>query len=159
MKDSGLPGDNRRSVRDEDLHMLKNTVRHLPGRSADAGDAPKKGNTAFRVLIVTAIALFVTGAVILCLSLAGNVFRSDPLKGRWTLDGVTEYEFNGKGKGTLDLPLNRYEFSYVAEEGELKIDFTDPYAEDHSYFYSLTDDELTLIDGDGTAIRFVRSDK
>ena len=124
----------------------------------DTEDMPVKRNTAFRALIVTAIALFVTGAVIICVSLAVNVFCRDLLKGKWILDGVTEYEFDGKGKGSLKLPLNRYEFSYVTEEGELKIDFTDPYVEEHSYFYSLTDDELTLIDVDGTAFKFIRSD-
>ena len=152
---SGNPG-NRLSG--EDLQTMLSTVRHVPGRNKDTEDKPEKGNTAFKVLTVTAIVLFVAGAVILCFYLAGNLFSKDPLKGKWTLDGVTEYEFNGKGKGSLNLPLNRYEFSYVTEEGELKIDFTDPDAEDHIYFYSLTDNELTMIDGDETAFKFIRSD-
>lgn len=156
MDRTGHQEDVSRHFTDEDLQKLKSTVRHMPDRNTNEADAPKKRNSAVGVLIA-GITLFVVGAVIMLICLAGNVFKNDPLKGTWDLDGVTGYEFYGKGHGTLILPMNRYEFGYMIEEGELRIDYADPAAEDCNYFYSLSDDELTLISSDGTTFRFSRA--
>lgn len=95
-------------------------------------------------LIAAFVALFAFAAVKLATG------HRDGLKGTWTLDSTTVYEFDGKGGGALCLPLNTYEFSYTAENGTLAIDFADHAASDAVYRYSVRGSTLTLDNGSMT---------
>lgn len=95
-------------------------------------------------LIAALVALFALAVVMLATG------HKDGLKGTWTLDSTTVYEFDGKGGGALRLPLNTYEFSYTAENGTLAIDFADHAASDAVYRYSVRGSTLTLDNGSMT---------
>lgn len=71
--------------------------------------------------------------------------KADELKGTWDFDGVTVYQFDGKGNGSLNLPSNRYEFTYEINENEVSIDFKNDNANDVAYTFSLEKDKLILI--------------
>ena len=73
-----------------------------------------------------------------------RMFTRDELAGQWALDQTTVYEFDGHGRGTLQLPLNSYDFSYRRNEQELTIDFDDDTATDNVYSYSVSDTSLEL---------------
>ena len=79
--------------------------------------------------------------------------RKNPY-GTWTLDETTVYEFNGKGHGTLHLPLESYDFSYTIEDGFLTIDFADETATDAGYRYTRSGSALTLDTNTGMVYRF-----
>ena len=74
----------------------------------------------------------------------------DELHGRWAYDESTVYFFDGKGSGELQLPLNRYKFSYALSDGTLSIDFVDETANDAVYTYTVERYKLILTGGDGT---------
>lgn len=98
----------------------------------------KKKNKG-RTLIAVFIALLIGG---LCAWYF--LFGGDELKGTWNYDDITMYQFNGRGKGTLVLPENSYEFSYELTEEEVHMDFANEQIEDSSYYYSVEEDTLTL---------------
>ena len=99
-------------------------------------------------LIVAFAVLLVFGLVMLVISL-----RHDDLKGAWVLDDTTVYEFDGRGHGTLRLPLGSYAFSYTTEGNFLTIDFDDETAVDAGYSYSRSGNVLTLDNNTGTVYR------
>lgn len=70
--------------------------------------------------------------------------RADGLKGTWNLDGVTVYQFNGKGTGSLNLPENSYAFTYKIKDNTLAIDFKDETAQDKTYTFTAEKNKLTL---------------
>lgn len=74
----------------------------------------------------------------------------DNLAGKWDMDKITVYEFDGKGKGALLLPDQSYDFSYEIVDDKLTIDFVKDEARDSIYRYAINEDELTLIDEEGT---------
>ena len=74
----------------------------------------------------------------------GSGGGTDPLCGKWDLDGTTVYMFDGKGGGALELPQSRYEFRYEIKDGTVSIDFTDDKVRDISYEFTVGSDELTL---------------
>lgn len=99
-------------------------------------------------LIVAFAVLLVFGIVMLVSSL-----RHDDLKGAWALDDTTVYEFDGRGHGTLRLPLGSYAFSYATEGDYLTIDFEDETAIDAGYIYERSGNVLTLDTDTGTVYR------
>ena len=48
---------------------------------------------------------------------------NDKLKGTWTTDEVTIYEFFGNGKGVMRLPNSEYVFSYILNKNQIYINF------------------------------------
>lgn len=99
-------------------------------------------------LIVAFAVLLVFGLVMLVGSL-----RHDDLKGAWALDDTTVYEFDGRGHGTLRLPLGSYAFSYAIEGDFLTIDFEDETAVDAGYSYNRSGNVLTLDNNTGKVYR------
>ena len=91
--------------------------------------------------VVALVAVFALAVVML------TTGRKDPLKGVWALDSTTVYEFDGKGGGSLRLPLGSYAFTYTAEDGTVAIDFADPAASDDVYRYTVKGKTLTLDNG------------
>lgn len=69
---------------------------------------------------------------------------NDELKGTWTTDDVTIYEFFGNGKGLMKLPNSEYSFSYILHKNQVYIDFEDEKAKDSDYEYSLENEKLIL---------------
>ena len=81
---------------------------------------------------------------------------SNLLAGTWSYDEVTVYSFDGGGHGTLQLPLNTYEFDYVIEDDTVTLNFADESVEDRRYSYTLSGDDLILTSSDGVEYRFVK---
>ena len=97
------------------------------------------GRFAWHVLFFVMIALFLFSAAMIV-----RMFTRDELAGQWALDQITVYEFDGHGRGTLQLPLNSYDFSYRRNEQELTIDFDEDTATDNVYSYTVSDTSLEL---------------
>lgn len=78
--------------------------------------------------------------------------RSDlnAFEGTWIYDTYTSYEFDGKGNGCMRLEELSYEYTYTVQDDELKIDFKDNSVRDCTYTFSIKDDTLTIIGGEGT---------
>ena len=137
MENKDLSGDACNRFSDEDLQTMLGTVRHVSNKQdndirelyglsgkGERESARKKDKTVI-VIIVAGIVILVIAIGLVCSYFIGRALEHDPLKGVWSLDDVTIYSFNGKGHGTLSLPLNSYEFDYVLEDNVIKIDFTD----------------------------------
>lgn len=71
--------------------------------------------------------------------------KSDELKGLWSIDNYTKYEFDGKGKGKLIVPLNNYKFTYKIKNNIVSIDFENETSIDVNYEYKINKDELEII--------------
>ncbi len=74
---------------------------------------------------------------------------TDVLKGIWDLDGVTVYQFDGKGAGSLNLPSSSYTFTYEIKDGTLAIDFESEAAQDKTYTFTVEKNKLTLKESEG----------
>lgn len=75
---------------------------------------------------------------------------TDVLSGTWDLDGVTVYQFDGNGHGSLNLPSNTYPFTYEIKDNELRIDFESDAARDADYTFSVKNGVLTMTGGEGS---------
>ncbi len=82
-----------------------------------------------------------------------GLVRGDGLKGVWRLDEATVYEFDGKGGGTLRLPLGSYAFSYAVEYNAVTLDFEDASVTDASYSFLCDGKSLTLDTNTGSVFR------
>lgn len=74
----------------------------------------------------------------------------ESLIGQWRLNSSTTYSFDGDGNGEMMLPTSVYAFTYKAEAGVLTIDFVSSTLSDCTYTFTVKDDTLTLIGGEGT---------
>ena len=100
----------------------------------------------YRVLLaVLAVVLVLSAAMI-----ARGALKGDGLKGSWALEEGTVYEFDGKGGGTLRLPMGSHAFSYTIEANLVTLDFADESLPDASYSFLLGKDALTLDTNTGT---------
>ena len=70
--------------------------------------------------------------------------------GLWQYDEYTKYEFNEDGTGCLCADDVHYEYTYKLSGDKVIIDFEEDVVRDCDYTYSVEDDTLTLIGGDGT---------
>lgn len=66
------------------------------------------------------------------------------------MDGTTAYKFSGDGNGALLLPNVTYEFSYDIKKGQISIDYENESVRDGIYTFTVEDNTLTLIGGEGT---------
>ena len=95
---------------------------------------------------------FISIFVIICLviftpKLIESIEKNNIAKkiiGIWTTDGVTVYEFNVDGKGTLKLPLSEYEFTYKIEGNDIFIDYENEKSIDSSYEFSFENENMVL---------------
>ena len=88
--------------------------------------------------------------LIIVLIVRGCSGGPDVLKGKWDLDGTTAYEFSGDGNGALILPNVTYEFTYEIKKDQISIDYENDSVRDGTYTFSVEDNTLTLIGGEGT---------
>ena len=98
---------------------------------------------------VGAVALAVL-ILIIVLIVKGCSGGLDVLKGKWNLDGTTAYEFSGDGNGALLLPNVTYDFTYEIKKDQISIDYENESVRDGTYTFSVEEDRLTMIGGEGT---------
>lgn len=96
-----------------------------------------KKRKKFKIIIFIAI-------VIILIFTIKNVVGKDKIEGTWSADGVTIYQFNGKGEGYLLTSISRYDFTYTIKNKKIHIDFKNDKATDSDYEYTVKKDELTL---------------
>ena len=99
----------------------------------------RKGNKA--KLVFALILIIIIGFIIFSV-IKNN--KKDELEGNWTVDGITNYEFDGKGNGKLKVPSNEYKFTYVLQNNKIYIDYESDKATDSDYEYSLDNNKLEL---------------
>ena len=99
----------------------------------------RKRRLFFSVFLTVLIAFAAVGCS------AADSDSTDPLCGKWDLDGTTVYVFDGNGSGALELPENKYEFRYEINGETVSIDFADDKIQDISYEFAVNSNELTLL--------------
>ena len=104
---------------------------------------------AYRAFLAVLAVVFLVSLVMILRGLP----TEDKLKGAWTLDESTAYEFDGKGRGTLRLPLGSYAFSYTVEYNVVTLDFEDEDVTNASYSFLRDGTSLTLDTNTGTVYR------
>lgn len=77
---------------------------------------------------------------------------SQPLEGTWAYGETAEVQFGGRGSGKIKLTDTNTEcpFSYAVNENALQINFDNDYITDASYTFTVEEDTLTLVGGEGT---------
>ena len=113
-----------------------------PVRLAKIRKKSRHKRQKYLLYLSAALIVLIIGIVLIIRGCSGG--GTDPLCGRWDLDGTTVYVFDGKGGGALELPQSRYEFRYEIKDGTVRIDFADDKVRDVSYEFTASSDELTL---------------
>lgn len=111
-----------------------------------------------RQRMLTIAGLFVVIAVIAVVSIflfkpsdtKNAPAKADALSGAWVYDQYTKYEFDGYGKGCMCLEDTHYEYSYKINGNTLSMDFKNEAVHDCSYTFSVKDNTLTIVGGEGT---------
>lgn len=96
-----------------------------------------------RMIVIAVILVVVLSLVTLLIVKSCN--KADELKGTWDFDGVTVYQFDGKGNGSLNLPDNTYPFTYEIKDNVVSIDFEGNEAKDAAYNFTVEKDKLVLV--------------
>lgn len=87
---------------------------------------------------------------IIAIAIINFLKPTDALQGTFVYSESVKYEFSGKGNGAMYDNETKYSYSYSIEENTLKLDFKDESIRDASYTFSIENDTLTLIGGEGT---------
>ena len=116
---------------------------HIPQKHRTA---QKRRQRRLTIITVILAAVMILSIILIVKSCSG----SDVLKGTWNLDGVTVYQFDGNGHGSLNLPSNTYAFTYEIKDNELHIDFESDAARDADYTFSVKNGVLTMTGGEGS---------
>jgi len=140
-----------RRPRPETAETRPGTARSERDGSAERARAQRRRRRrlrrrVYRVLLAVLAVVFVLSAAMI----ARGALKGDGLKGAWALEEGTLYEFDGKGGGTLRLPMGSYAFSYTIEDNLVTLDFADETLTDASYSFLLGRDTLTLDTNTGT---------
>ncbi|MBR2406009.1 MAG: hypothetical protein IKB04_03045 [Clostridia bacterium] len=112
-----------------------------------------------RQRMLTIVGLIVVIAVIAVISIflfkpsdtKNDPTKADALSGAWMYDQYTKYEFDGYGKGCMCLSDTHYEYSYKINGNTLSMDFENEAVHDCSYTFSVKDNTLTIVGGEGTS--------
>lgn len=75
------------------------------------------------------------------------------LNGTYVYNEDTKYNFDGKGKGSMQFRTDEYEYTYLVDGETLKLDFVDEGNVDATYNFKIEGNTLTLIGGEGTTGR------
>lgn len=136
-------GKHRNVVRQNSRSQPKDSS----GRHSIPAKAKSKRLKRFKLCtILLSGALIITVAALLFFKLCFNKYS---LSGRWDLDGVRYYSFNGDGNGLLELPENSYAFTYSINGDVLSIDFENENIRDFTYDFKVNGKKLTLVGGEG----------
>ena len=139
-------------LQDEDIRQIRKTIKRVPNNKTEKTKVSDNRIIILLSVLIVAV-LFLAGIMWFIVS----INKTDVLNGTWSYDDVTVYVFDGHGHGTLQLPLNSYEYSYTVQDGTVQLDFADESIEDRIYTYTLSDDVLFLIGDDGTSYRFAKA--
>lgn len=102
--------------------------------------------------VITVSVLFAITAAIIIFKVCQKNGDPSVLKGVWYYDQYTEYEFDGEGKGCMCIDgSEHFEFDYKISGDTVKVDFLLNYVTDCEYKFTVKNDDLTLIGGEGTA--------
>ena len=105
----------------------------------------KKKSRIFIILfLILIIAIAVYSIFFISKVFLKQIEINKELKGSWTTDGYTVYEFYGFGKGALVIPMETYNFNYKIEDNKVFIDFENERSIDSDYEFSFEDDKLIL---------------
>ena len=99
------------------------------------------------VVFVVAAVLFIKGSVTPNTDngqAADNSVYISAFKGKWDVDKITSYEFDGAGKGVMHTAIDDYDFSYTADSAKLYVDFVSQDADDTQYTYRINGNDLVL---------------
>lgn len=99
----------------------------------------KKSNNIKVIAILIMIALIVIGIILVV-----NNKKKDELEGKWSVDGLTFFEFDGKRNGILKVPTDEYKFTYIIHNNEIYIDYESDKATDSDYEYLFENSKLVL---------------
>lgn len=99
-------------------------------------------------MLTILIAILFTSIVIMVVIY--NLKPTDALKGTFVYDETIKYEFNGKGYGAMYDKETKYPYNYVITNNTLKLDFKNESIKDASYTFSINNNTLQLIGGEGT---------
>lgn len=126
-----------KNILHDDSHRTRQRI--MPDRRKNA--ARKNQKESRKISIFAAIAVVI---LLFAVFISVMLSRGDALKGTWDLDGITAYQFDGKGKGSLNLPDSSYPFSYEITGSDVSIDFESDEARDMTYSFFAEKDKLTL---------------
>lgn len=99
-------------------------------------------------IVVVALAAILIGLIIFLIGGSNN--QDNALVGTWKYDQYTEYEFYDNGKGCLCVDDVHYEYEYKISGDKLKLDFTEDIVRDCEYTFTVENNNLTLVGGEGT---------
>lgn len=100
-----------------------------------------------RILLLTFL-LIVAVITVIVIALANK--PDIKIIGVWQYNEYTKYEFNEDGTGCLCADDVYYEYTYKLSGDKVSIDFEKDIVRDCDYTYSVENNTLTLIGGDGT---------
>lgn len=100
-----------------------------------------------RLLLLTFV-LIVAVITVIVITLANK--PDTKIIGVWQYDAYTKYEFHEDGSGCLCADDVHYEYTYKLSGDKVHIDFEEDVVRDCDYTYSVEENTLTLIGGDGT---------
>lgn len=100
----------------------------------------RKRQGLFLVSVVVILLLLIA----LLVAVLKSCREDSTLIGKWSIDGITVYEFSSDGKGAMILPSETYGFTYTLKENKISIDFESEFATDKNYTYEIKDSKLTL---------------
>ena len=115
--------------------------------SARKPSRKKKSHTKRFIAISLISAVIVIVFVIIGLKIY-NASALKQVEGTWVYDEYTQYEFDGKGNGCMC--LEEYHYEYSIKNDQLLLDFKDSSVHDCAYTFSVKDNTLTFVGGEGT---------
>ena len=100
-----------------------------------------------------------TAVTALLVFLIWLIFFRSTIKGFWSYDDVSCYEFGDGGRGALVLPDDRFDFTYTLDEDKVSIDFDSKNARDITYTYKVSGSTLTLTESGGKSYELHKKEK
>lgn len=120
-------------------HRSKNDIRRL-----------RKRHAMEALIIIGVIVILALGIFLIFHFQKENTKGLLQFQGKWVYDEYTAYEFDGAGNGCMCLEDIHYKYTYTVDNNELKIDFKDDSLHDCTYTFTLNDNKLMLVGGEGT---------
>lgn len=128
-------------------NMQSNSVNRQPSYYYRRADQKRCQRRERRLLILT----FLLIVAVITVFVVMLVNKSDTkIIGVWQYNEYIKYKFNQDGTGCLCTDDVHYEYTYKLSGDKVIIDFEKDIVRDCDYTYSVEDNTLTLIGGDGT---------
>lgn len=139
-KEHPLSSDNTVQMQDLNSYELSSSHKKTPRRKSRIKIRDLK--MRYKLIAILSAVVIIVLAVLAAVKFSAG--KSDELIGIWDIDGITMYQFDKNGKGSLNLPGNSYPFSYKIKDKSLSIDFESKSARDVTYTFSLEKEKLFL---------------